>query len=273
MSGRGLGCGARAGARHAAPPGSALPSRGRVWDDLREASLQHNPLGQFNGPSPPPSEPDGGVKRGHAEGAAAHLRAPSPSHRKAGRAAAHDRQETRRTPHRSPLSAGPARRVRPRRLLHHPAAPPAPRRDAPPAPASPRPEPAPPRPHRKGLSDRARKWLVALLLIAAFSGMLLATHFYFRREPRQSQPPAAPGAQAGRVSPVGREFVATSDVNLRVQPSGQLVGKVPQGSVVKVQAVSGGWYQIQILQFKRPKEKASDADQGWADKDFFTERQ
>jgi hypothetical protein len=50
------------------------------------------------------------------------------------------------------------------------------------------------------------------------------------------------------------------------------VGTVTVGSVVKVLAVNGGWLQVQILQYGRPKESPSDADQGWADKDFFTER-
>jgi hypothetical protein len=102
--------------------------------------------------------------------------------------------------------------------------------------------------------------------------MLLATHFYFRREPRVSQQPVAPGAQAGRESPVGREFVATTDVNLRSQPSGQLAGKVTNGSVVKVTGVSGGWFQVQILQHGRAKDNPAFADQGWADRSYFEER-
>ncbi|HEX7177970.1 MAG TPA: serine/threonine protein kinase [Pyrinomonadaceae bacterium] len=249
---------------------------GDFWADLREASLPHTRLlGQSNGPvfapeaeglneedadgtggtPPPPPAPVFTEKTGPAPAVADRSK---------------DSQHFRIV---VPISTASATREAAPPARRQPAEPPARRREEASAHASLRPEPASTHPRRRGLSDRAKKWLVALFLIAAFAGMLLATYFYFRREPRASQTPTAPGAQAGRESPVGREFVATNDVNLRGQPNGQLVGKVPNGSVVKVQAVNGGWYQIQILQYKRPKERASDADQGWADKDFFTERQ
>ena len=117
------------------------------------------------------------------------------------------------------------------------------------------------------MSGAAKRWLVALILIAAFSGMLLATHYYFRREPRRTIAPSPPNA------PTGREFVATTDVNLRNAPNGEKRGKVPKDSVVKVLKVNGGWYEIQIVHYARPKENASDADQGWANGDFFREKQ
>ena len=124
------------------------------------------------------------------------------------------------------------------------------------------------RPKRQ-LSDEVKKWLVALLLIAAFAGMLLATHMYMRREPRPTVAPTAPA------SPVGREMVATTDVHLRSSSNSRSdrIGKIPGGSVVKILDSQGGWYKIQIMQFSRPKENADDAEQGWADRDFFRVRQ
>ncbi len=122
---------------------------------------------------------------------------------------------------------------------------------------------------RVRLSDGAKKWLVALLLIVAFAGMLLATHKYMSREQRPTAAPAPPN------SPVGREMVATRDVNIRSSSSGRAerIGMVPNGSIVRVLDSQGGWYKIQIVQLARPKENADDAEQGWADHDFFKARQ
>jgi uncharacterized protein YgiM (DUF1202 family) len=111
--------------------------------------------------------------------------------------------------------------------------------------------------------------LVAALLILAFSGMLLATHYYFRREPQQSVAPTAPGG-----SPVGRELVATTDVNLRGAPSvkNPKVGLVPKDSVVKVLSVNGNWYQVEVVNYARPKEQPGYQDQGWVNSDLFKDK-
>ena len=241
---------------------------GEFWAELREASLPRTrQVGQSNGPVFAPDA--AGLKEEHADGGGSTpppAPAPPVFTEKTGPATAvadrsQDSQHFRIV---VPISAAAAARE---------AAPPVRRQPSEPAARTPpRPEPAPSRPSRRRLSDRAKKWLVALFLIAAFSGMLLATHFYFRREPRVSQPPTAPGAQPLRDAAIGREFVATTDVNLRSQPSGQLTGKVTHGSIVKVLGVSGGWFQIQILQHGRVKESPAFADQGWADRSYFEEK-
>jgi serine/threonine protein kinase len=121
------------------------------------------------------------------------------------------------------------------------------------------------------IPEGLRKWLVALVLIGAFAGMLLATHTYFKRAPR----PTAPATPPGGPTAVGRELFARTDVNLRSAASGasEKIGLIPAGSAVKVLGVEGGWYKVQVVQFSRPKESGMDAEQGWADRNYFRERQ
>jgi serine/threonine protein kinase len=119
-----------------------------------------------------------------------------------------------------------------------------------------------------GLSSRARRWLVALVLLLAFSGMLFATYRYVNNLRRgavggQTQQTSA---AAGNVSPVGHEYLAKTDVNLRSGPdtSNPKVGLAERSSRVKVLQVSGAWYQVQVVEHGRPKEDPETAEQGWA---------
>ncbi|HYY96608.1 MAG TPA: SH3 domain-containing protein, partial [Pyrinomonadaceae bacterium] len=117
------------------------------------------------------------------------------------------------------------------------------------------------------LSPRARRWLVALLLLLAFSGMLYATYRYvnnLRRAPNVQQQQQASAGGSGFLFG-GREFVTTTDVNLRSGPdtSYDRVGLAENGSRVKVLKVSGKWYQVQVTQHARPPADADAKDQGW----------
>lgn len=120
-----------------------------------------------------------------------------------------------------------------------------------------------------GLSSRGKRWLVAFLLLLAFSGMLFGTYRYvnnMRRggggDPRQQQPA---GGGAGASSPVGREFMTTTDVNLRKGPDTGYtkVGLAESGSRVRVLQVNGKWYEVQVVQHGRPKADDNSDDQGW----------
>lgn len=118
------------------------------------------------------------------------------------------------------------------------------------------------------LSSRGKRWLVAFALLLAFSGMLFATYRYVRNlrqggDPRQQQQQAGGGANSS--SPVGREFLTTTDVNLRKGPdSGYTkVGLAESGSRVRVLQVNGKWYQVQVVQHGRPKTDDDSDDQGW----------
>jgi serine/threonine protein kinase len=116
------------------------------------------------------------------------------------------------------------------------------------------------------LSPAAKRWLVALLLLLTFSGMLYATYVYVNnlRHPagvqQQQQQQAGGGYLFG-----GREFVTTTDVNLREGPdtSYDRVGLAENGSRVKVLKVNGKWYQVQVIEHARPPADPSLKDQGW----------
>jgi serine/threonine protein kinase len=125
--------------------------------------------------------------------------------------------------------------------------------------------PAAPEPR---LSPRSRRWLVALMLLLAFSGMLYATYRYVNnlRHPSSVQQQQQAGAGgAGGYMFGGREFVTTTDVNLRGGPdtSYDRVGLAENGSRVKVLKVSGKWYQVQVVEHARQPSDPDSKDQGW----------
>jgi serine/threonine protein kinase len=114
--------------------------------------------------------------------------------------------------------------------------------------------------------SRARKALVALGLILAFSGMLLATHKYVTSHwnPLSSVP------QLGETFIIGREGVTTTDVNLRAGANTQNapIGLAELGSKVKVLSADSNWYEIQVVEHARPKVDPYSSDRGWINKRF-----
>lgn len=113
---------------------------------------------------------------------------------------------------------------------------------------------------------RARPFLVAVLLIAAFSGMLLATHKYVTSHWN-------PFAGMSRLSDffvVGSEGVTTTDVNLRPDASttNRSIGLAESGSRVKILSTTESWYEVQVLEHGRPKTDPFTSDRGWIHKKF-----
>lgn len=130
-----------------------------------------------------------------------------------------------------------------------------------------------PRPTKSAISvssvlpaSRTRRALVALGLILAFSGMLLATHKYVT----QRWNPLAGIQQPAEVSIIGREGVTTTDVNLRpvANSANSPIGLAESGSKVKVLAANNNWYEIQVVQHSRPKVDPYSSDRGWINKRF-----
>jgi uncharacterized protein YraI len=74
-------------------------------------------------------------------------------------------------------------------------------------------------------------------------------------------------------SVVGRDLIATTDLNIRSSPSlaSPAVGIAEQGSLVRVRNVSGDnrWYEVEVLQHGRKKSDLSSADRGWAMKRYL----
>jgi uncharacterized protein YgiM (DUF1202 family) len=116
-------------------------------------------------------------------------------------------------------------------------------------------------------ASRKRRALVALGLILAFSGMLLATHKYVttRWNPLTGIPQA--------VEPViiGRQGVTTTDVNLRpvANIANPPIGLAESGSKVKVLSVTdNNWCEVQVVEHGRPKTDPYSSDRGWINKRY-----
>ncbi|HWN11820.1 MAG TPA: protein kinase [Pyrinomonadaceae bacterium] len=113
---------------------------------------------------------------------------------------------------------------------------------------------------------RARPFLVAVLLVAAFSGMLLATHKYVTSHWN----PFAGISQLSDIFVVGSEGVTTTDVNLRPDASttNRSIGLAESGSRVKILSTTDHWYEVQVLEHGRPKTDPFTSDRGWINKKF-----
>jgi hypothetical protein len=113
---------------------------------------------------------------------------------------------------------------------------------------------------------RARPFVVAAILIVAFTGMLLATHRYVTSQWN----PFAGMSQVTDIFVIGREGVTTTDVRLRPDAStnNPPIGLAENGSRVKILAAEDNWYQVQVLQHSRPKTDPFSSDRGWLNKRF-----
>ena len=115
-------------------------------------------------------------------------------------------------------------------------------------------------------ASRKRRALVALGLILAFSGMLLATHKYVttRWNPLTGIPQT--------VEPViiGRQGVTMTDVNLRpvANISNAPIGLAESGSKVKVLSADNNWFEVQVVEHGRPKTDPYSSDRGWINKRY-----
>ncbi|MEP6740917.1 MAG: serine/threonine protein kinase [bacterium] len=114
--------------------------------------------------------------------------------------------------------------------------------------------------------QRKRTYIVAMVLIAAFSFMLLATHKYVTSHWN----PFVELPAMGDLFVIGREGVTTTDVNLRSDAStaNPAVGVAESGSRVKILATTDNWYEVQVLQHGRPKASPFTSDRGWINKKF-----
>ncbi len=114
--------------------------------------------------------------------------------------------------------------------------------------------------------SRARAFIISVILVLAFAGLLAATGAYVRsRINRQNPPPTTPPTI------VGREGLTTTDLNLRSDPStdNDPVGLAESGSRVRVLNVNGNWCEVLVTQHSRAKDKPESLDRGWVNKKFL----
>jgi serine/threonine protein kinase len=115
-------------------------------------------------------------------------------------------------------------------------------------------------------ASRKRRALVALGLILAFSGMLLATHKYVTTRWN----PLAPIQQAVDPVVIGRQGVTITDVNLRptANAANAPIGLAESGSKVKVLSAESNWYEVQVVEHGRTKGDPYSSDRGWINKRY-----
>jgi len=116
-------------------------------------------------------------------------------------------------------------------------------------------------------ASRGRRALVALGLIMAFSGMLLATHKYVTSHWN----PLSSVTTLGETFVIGKEGVTTTDVYLR--PIGNTtnapIGIAEIGSRVKILSVAdNNWVEVQVVAHGRPKTDPYSSDRGWINKRY-----
>ncbi|HEY0049907.1 MAG TPA: SH3 domain-containing protein, partial [Pyrinomonadaceae bacterium] len=103
---------------------------------------------------------------------------------------------------------------------------------------------------------------VLLLFLAVFAGALFVTQSYLR---------------TGRIFPeiknpfVSQQGIAINDVNLRTEANAdsQKIGLVPKSSRVRIVNSKDNWYEVDVLEYGRPKENAADADHGWVNRRYI----
>jgi len=117
---------------------------------------------------------------------------------------------------------------------------------------------------------RGRDFVVGLVLVLCFAGLLLATGTYVRSWIRQR---AAQQTATTTGNDTGRQAVTVTDVNLRAGPNRQtdIIGLAESGSRVQVLTMNpnSSWCEVQVLQHSRPKGDASSSDRGWINRTFL----
>lgn len=102
-----------------------------------------------------------------------------------------------------------------------------------------------------------------VVFLGIFAGILFATHNYLRGRgvlPEITNPFA--GAPQG---------IAVIDVNLRPSAGteGEPIGLVPKNSRVRIVNTKDNWYEVDVVEFSRPKENQTDAEHGWVNKRYI----
>jgi serine/threonine protein kinase len=113
---------------------------------------------------------------------------------------------------------------------------------------------------------RTRDFVVGLVLVLCFAGLLVATGAYVR-----SWIKARAADQTTTTGVVGHDALTTTDLNLRDGPNvtNDQIGLAEAGSKVRVLNVNNNWCEVQVVQHARPKDVPDSADRGWVNKKYL----
>lgn len=101
-----------------------------------------------------------------------------------------------------------------------------------------------------------KRFAIFIIFIAAFAGILFATHNYLRGR----------GVLPEISNPFKKQTgIANGDVNLRSGPStkNDSIGIVTKDSRVRIVSSQDNWYEVDIIEHGRPKLKSEYAEHGW----------
>src|SRR5258706_4819599 len=115
---------------------------------------------------------------------------------------------------------------------------------------------------------RSRDFVVGLILVLCFAGLLIATGAYVRKWIKTRTPTTEQTPPTGIV---GRDALTTTDLNLRDGPNvgNNQIGLAEAGSKVRVISLNNNWCEVQVIQHSRPKVEPNSADRGWVNKRFL----
>ena len=107
-----------------------------------------------------------------------------------------------------------------------------------------------------------RRFAVFIIFLGVFAGILYGTHNYLRGRgvlPQISNPFKT---QTGKTN---------TDLNLRPTPStkNDPIGKAPKDSRVKILSSNDNWYEIEVVEYSRPKDNPNYVDRGWVNAKFI----
>lgn len=111
------------------------------------------------------------------------------------------------------------------------------------------------KPKRKFL----RRLTIVLITVGVFAGILFFTDYYLRGRTIFS------GAATRKSSPKQNLATANTDVNLRPNPTNknEPIGVVSKGSRVRIINTQDSWYEVEVVEYGRPKENPDFKDAGW----------
>jgi serine/threonine protein kinase len=113
---------------------------------------------------------------------------------------------------------------------------------------------------------RGRDFVVGVVLVLCFAGLLVATGAYVRSRinARTTEQPPTTGV-------IGRDALTTTDLNLRDGPNvtSNQIGLAEGGSKVRVLNANNNWCEVQVTQHARTKEDPNSADRGWVNKKYL----
>ena len=108
----------------------------------------------------------------------------------------------------------------------------------------------------KSKSKSLRRFAALIIFLGLFAGILYGTHNYLRGRGVFPQIRNPFRTQTGKIN---------TDLNLRPTPSSknEPIGIVSKDSRVKILNSSDNWYEIEVIEYGRPKENPEYADHGW----------